>query len=197
MSWNFRPGRRRKVQVLPSASTSCPSTICGCGSSWSLTPYSVSQISSGAIADDILRGPDRIEIGKIGLRHETQHLAVGRAADPGAAEEWPRPSWYAENPVVALLVVPRRPVEVPPPALQNAPDCLMLQRAIQWLMRSKRVDLVRTWGLGGLPKGKRGAGAKTRGDAARRRPDRGGQARLPDLRTDRAGAARNSRRTAA
>jgi hypothetical protein len=37
-SWNFSPGRRRKVQLRPSEETSSDSTICRWGSSLSLMP---------------------------------------------------------------------------------------------------------------------------------------------------------------
>ena len=30
-SWNSKPSRSRNVQVRPSADTSCPASICGCG----------------------------------------------------------------------------------------------------------------------------------------------------------------------
>jgi len=40
----------------------------------------------GAIAHDVLRGPDRIQVGQIGLWHETQHFAVGRAPMFGSAK---------------------------------------------------------------------------------------------------------------
>ena len=33
------------------------------------------------VAHDILRGPDRIEVGEIGLRHEAQHAGIGAASD--------------------------------------------------------------------------------------------------------------------
>ena len=36
----------------------------------------------GAVAHDILRGPDRIEVGQIGLRHKPQHLVARRARQP-------------------------------------------------------------------------------------------------------------------
>ena len=48
-SWNFSPVRSLNVQVRPSLEASCPSTICGFGSSLLSTPYSVSQISSAAL----------------------------------------------------------------------------------------------------------------------------------------------------
>ena len=37
-SWNFSPSRRRKVQILNSASCSSPSTICRFGASLLSTP---------------------------------------------------------------------------------------------------------------------------------------------------------------
>ncbi len=41
----------------------------------------------GAVAHDILRGPDRIEVRQIGLRDEAQRLAVGRATDAGRGQK--------------------------------------------------------------------------------------------------------------
>jgi len=42
-SWNFSPSRSFSVQVRPSDETSSLASICFCGSSFSLMPYSVSQ----------------------------------------------------------------------------------------------------------------------------------------------------------
>jgi hypothetical protein len=48
-SWNFRPGRSLKVHTLKSGLTSCPSAICGFGTTLLSIPYSVSQISRLAL----------------------------------------------------------------------------------------------------------------------------------------------------
>ena len=66
-----------KVQVRPSEETSSPSTICRCGSSLLVDAVERVPDQRRGVAHDILRAPDRIEVGEIGLRHELQRL--GRA----------------------------------------------------------------------------------------------------------------------
>ena len=83
LSWKRRPSRRRKVQVRPSAETSSPSTICGCGSSCLV--HAVEQVPHHrrGVAHDVLRAPDRVEIGEVRLRHEAQRPRRGALRQGG------------------------------------------------------------------------------------------------------------------
>jgi len=73
-----------------------------------------------------LGGPNRIEVGEIGLRHEAKHPAVGRPADPRSRQKADRARGGAQKiPSSHCLCNPCRPVEMPGPACRERVACLM------------------------------------------------------------------------
>src|ERR1019366_8052513 len=85
--------------------------------------------------------------------------------------------------------IPRRHVVLPwRDAAAGAPERVACLRPRCNSSAIQPVDLGKAVGYVEPADGERGTSAETRGDASLRRADRGGEARLSDLRTDRAGA---------
>ena len=81
-SWNFRPGRSLNVQVLKSLRVFV--RFDHLRLRLQLVVHAEQHVpdQQRAVADDVLRGPDRIEVGEVGLRHEAQNLVVGGQRQP-------------------------------------------------------------------------------------------------------------------
>ena len=112
------PSRSLKVQVLKSGLASWLSTICGCGSSLSLTPYSVSQISSEPLRTTYCVVQIGSRFARLACGTKCKTLLSAARASLGMA----KPPAAASDPAVAVFRKSRRCIACSVPVQCSLPS---------------------------------------------------------------------------